>query len=225
MIDPINKGMKKTTEQFIKESIAIHGNLYDYSKTVLNGMNNKVTITCPTHGDFDQRPASHTNGSGCRLCKERQRLTKTQFIDRASAKHNHKFTYDNVIYNNVKTKVRITCYIHGDFTQTPNDHLTGYGCPSCGGTKKVTTQQFIDRASKTHGGYYSYEHTTMNGMNTNVTITCPIHGDFDQRPADHVNGVGCYECSLGKRGRYCDCLLYTSPSPRDGLLSRMPSSA
>ena len=24
---------------------------------------------------------------------------------------------------------------------------------------------------------------------------------------------------------YMDCLLYTSPSPRDGLLSRMPSSA
>ena len=24
---------------------------------------------------------------------------------------------------------------------------------------------------------------------------------------------------------YCSCLLYTSPSPRDGLLSRMPSSA
>ena len=26
-------------------------------------------------------------------------------------------------------------------------------------------------------------------------------------------------------GRVIDCLLYTSPSPRDGLLSRMPSSA
>ena len=25
--------------------------------------------------------------------------------------------------------------------------------------------------------------------------------------------------------RHIDCLLYTSPSPRDGLLSRMPSSA
>ena len=25
--------------------------------------------------------------------------------------------------------------------------------------------------------------------------------------------------------KYEDCLLYTSPSPRDGLLSRMPSSA
>ena len=26
-------------------------------------------------------------------------------------------------------------------------------------------------------------------------------------------------------GAFCVCLLYTSPSPRDGLLSRMPSSA
>ena len=28
-----------------------------------------------------------------------------------------------------------------------------------------------------------------------------------------------------KLGKYSTCLLYTSPSPRDGLLSRMPSSA
>ena len=27
------------------------------------------------------------------------------------------------------------------------------------------------------------------------------------------------------QGKYNRCLLYTSPSPRDGLLSRMPSSA
>ena len=30
---------------------------------------------------------------------------------------------------------------------------------------------------------------------------------------------------LPRRKGYCPCLLYTSPSPRDGLLSRMPSSA
>ena len=29
----------------------------------------------------------------------------------------------------------------------------------------------------------------------------------------------------GARGQAILCLLYTSPSPRDGLLSRMPSSA
>ena len=30
---------------------------------------------------------------------------------------------------------------------------------------------------------------------------------------------------IGRFGSFHSCLLYTSPSPRDGLLSRMPSSA
>ena len=49
--------------------------------------------------------------------------------------------------------------------------------------------------------------------------------------------IGCFECCggcfsagvatcVGSGGGECGgCLLYTSPSPRDGLLSRMPSSA
>ena len=36
--------------------------------------------------------------------------------------------------------------------------------------------------------------------------------------------LGSTASERGKRGDY-RCLLYTSPSPRDGLLSRMPSSA
>ena len=33
-------------------------------------------------------------------------------------------------------------------------------------------------------------------------------------------------CEMAKKiARGCDCLLYTSPSPRDATLSRMPSSA
>ena len=34
-----------------------------------------------------------------------------------------------------------------------------------------------------------------------------------------------YSVRTNKEGHYAFCLLYTSPSPRDGLLSRMPSSA
>ena len=36
--------------------------------------------------------------------------------------------------------------------------------------------------------------------------------------------LACFKCT-GQEGVPKDCLLYTSPSPRDGLLSRMPSSA
>ena len=35
----------------------------------------------------------------------------------------------------------------------------------------------------------------------------------------------CFLCTVWAAGLSKPCLLYTSPSPRDGLLSRMPSSA
>ena len=38
-------------------------------------------------------------------------------------------------------------------------------------------------------------------------------------------GIGALLEQKQEDGQYRPCLLYTSPSPRDGLLSRMPSSA
>lgn len=204
--------MKTTTKQFIDKANKVHHNLYGYENTVLAGMNNKVTITCPVHGDFEQRAASHLEGSGCRFCNERQTLTKEIFIERSNAVHGNKYQYDKVKYANVKTKVIINCPSHGNFTQTPQEHLAGYGCPTCGGTKKVTTKEFIKRANKIHDkGHYSYKKTNINGMNVHATVTCSIHGDFEQRPADHLNGVGCPVCGTLKQGGYNEQFFETSP--------------
>ena len=60
------------------------------------------------------------------------RLTYSEFVAKAVAKHGNKYGYDKVIYINSCTKVLITCPIHGVFKQTPNDHLDGCGCPACG---------------------------------------------------------------------------------------------
>ena len=46
--------------------------------------------------------------------------------------------------------------------------------------------------------------------------------DFRLNPSS--TNAGAIRKIIG-RGSYATCLLYTSPSPRDGLLSRMPSSA
>jgi len=54
------------------------------------------------------------------------------FIQKANAVHPlNKCSYGKIIYINNKTKVTITCLIHGDFEQTPNHHLKGQGCPKC----------------------------------------------------------------------------------------------
>ena len=66
----INLSIRKTTEQFIKESNIIHDNKYNYDKTKYIKNQIKVIITCPTHGDFSQNPLSHTQGNGCPNCNE-----------------------------------------------------------------------------------------------------------------------------------------------------------
>ena len=42
---------------------------------------------------------------------------------------------------------------------------------------------------------------------------------------EDLDGSIAHARMLASVGVITDCLLYTSPSPRDGLLSRMPSSA
>ena len=57
-------------------------------------------------------------------------------------------------------------------------------------------------------------------------VTETMFEDHDEH--GHEGGV-CYNLATHMTNNdseeVCDCLLYTSPSPRDGLLSRMPSSA
>lgn len=61
--------------------------------------------------------------------------------------------------------------------------------------KKLTTEEFISLARNVHGDKYGYSKTEYVNKRTKVTITCPIHGDFMQTPANHVRQrQGCPEC-------------------------------
>ena len=54
-----------------------------------------------------------------------------------------------------------------------------------------------------------------------IKILRRVRAESSRRPPRHRRDA----CSMAWRCRFLTCLLYTSPSPRDGLLSRMPSSA
>lgn len=56
------------TETFIKKAREVHGNRYDYSKTVYTRNRDKVCIICPEHGEFWQEAASHLCGTDCPKC-------------------------------------------------------------------------------------------------------------------------------------------------------------
>lgn len=120
------------------------------------------------------------------------------FIKRAREIHGNKYDYSKVEYVNNHTKVCIVCPIHGEFWQTPQSHLSKNGCLECGGRKKITTKQFIEKSRKVHGNKYDYSKVEYKNNSTKVCIICPIHGEFWQTPSMHSKGQGCPFCKTSK---------------------------
>ncbi len=129
-------GKRSNTGDFITKATLVHGDTYDYNKVVYVNSRTKITIMCKTHGEFLQRPDTHLASTGCPKCATERGAIQTvssldTFITKAKVVHNDLYTYSNAVYINSRTKIDITCKIHGDFQQKPKVHLEGYGCTSC----------------------------------------------------------------------------------------------
>lgn len=122
---------KITTEEFIARAKIVHGDKYDYSKTVYTKAIEGTIVTCSIHGDFIISARKHINGQGCLKCNNMFRPTTEEFIEKAELKHNKAYTYSKTIYTNANGKILITCPIHGDWEQRASHHISGRGCPSC----------------------------------------------------------------------------------------------
>ena len=110
---------------------------YNYSKVKYVNANTEVIIICPKHGEFLQTPHTHLSGNDCPMCKYERlsnlhKLTTEEFIKLANETHGlGKYDYSKVKYINANEDVIIICPKHGEFKQTPNNHLNCQGCPKC----------------------------------------------------------------------------------------------
>lgn len=125
-------------EYFIYKAKKIWKDEFDYSLVEYKNCKEKVKIIFnKTNEVFEQSPESHL------ICLPEglNKVNSTKkFIIESNIIHDNKFSYDKTNYINTKTKVIITCPIHGDFNQIPNSHLRGYGCSLCSeskGEKKI----------------------------------------------------------------------------------------
>ena len=195
---------KKTTKEFIEQAITIHGGKYDYSKSNYQGCKKKVCIICPEHGEFWMTPDNHINSKqGCPKCANNVSLTTEIFVERAKLVHNNKYSYNKTNYVNYQTNVIITCPVHGDFEQTPANHLKGEGCYYCGrdktdNSKRVVLEESIQKASNIHNNYYDYSKVKFDKTIDKVIIICPKHGEFEQIWNNHLRGEGCPKCNRSK---------------------------
>ena len=198
-------GIKSSTKEFIEKAKKVHGEKYDYSKVEYVNNHTKVCIICPIHGEFWQIPNSHLNGNGCYTCSYIKRgndkkTTLDEFIKKAKEIHGNKYDYSKVEYINAWTKVCIICPKHGEFWQTPHQHLSGHGCFKCkqsklereiGNLLSNNNIKFIEQCGKSVFSWLNKLKIDFYLPEYNIAIEC--QGEQHFKPIDAFGGKNEFE--------------------------------
>jgi hypothetical protein len=157
-------GLHKTNNDLINKAEFIHEKKYDYSLVEYVNAKTKIKIICPEHGVFEQLSYAHLYGQGCPKCIGLNKTTDT-FVKDAKMEHGDKYDYSKTVYKDSKSKIEIVCEKHGVFTQTPNMHLRGNGCPIC---KESKGEKKIREYLIKNGVKFKQQHTFPNCKNIQV---------------------------------------------------------
>lgn len=208
-----------TSATFIATAKETHGDdKYDYTKTKFKSTKDKLTIICYEHGEFQQTSHEHVHRHrGCPRCAlklkvarlKSRSVTYSEFKERAAVLHKDAYNYpDDTNYVNTRTKIPIRCIKHNHtFQQSATAHLNGNGCPICcneqkGKWKLSNTTKFIEQAQAKYGDYFDYSQVDYEHSEIHVTIICPEHGEFLQKPMDHFRLIlGCPQHGHDDKGR------------------------
>lgn len=200
--------MKK--EVFESKARAKHGETYDYSGIPeVFKVQEKVSITCPKHGEFRQAAYSHLHGTGCPKCKvdkivERNSLSVAEWQNRVREKFGEKISVRLSRGCTGTTKITAVCREHGGFETTLKKLLhSEHGCAKCAASVvaasgRNTETNTLNRLKEIYGDAYTYEQADFSEYRNNqdkITVTCKKHGAFAKSVKRLLAGQGCPECA------------------------------
>lgn len=220
-----------TPTEFYKFQVSqVHGDRYNLDSVVYTGADSLVTATCHEHGDFQITAKYLKMGQGCVECSyissARKNTGNTEdFIEKAKLIHGDRYDYSLVDYKNSRIDIKIVCDTHGEFYQSPGNHLSSKGCQECGMdasklSKVLSIDQVLERFYEAHGAKFDYTELEYFGdAHQHLKIICKEHGLFMQSYANHYHGKrGCPECAKQFSSRLRRGFIRSSGS-KDGYAS------
>lgn len=193
------------------------GNSLEYDAKSYVAYTEKMRVKCVIHGWFEKAPHTLDYGSGCKECgyasgAEKNFIPFSETIKEFKKIHGNKYEYDKNTYEGASGGITILCKKHGEFHQGVQSHKNGAQCPRCihelnGERAKLSKEEFIKRANFEHGQIYNYDKVNWIDQHSDVTIVCPKHGDFIQKPREHYRGSGCTTCNASRGERKIKILL------------------
>jgi len=142
---------------------------------------------------------------------EKLEKRKNDFLEKMTIKYQDQYDFSNINYVNMHTNITYICNTtKKSFTDTPwsllqrrdsskiifkkNDYIKAKTQEEKNNITEIVTKTFIEKAKKVHGSKYDYSKVIYVKAIEKVTIICPVHGEFQQRPNLHLQGCHCFEC-------------------------------
>lgn len=128
--------VRVTLEEFKERSTKKHNGKYSYDKSVLENVSEKITITCPTHGDFRQIASAHMSGRICSKCRYAMlSYSEEEYKAMVTKVHGDNYGLDNLGYVTLDHPVHVECQKHGRVKIKKAHYLLrGSGCSKCSGS-------------------------------------------------------------------------------------------
>lgn len=196
----------KTKQELLDLYLKKHGNFYNYSLMDLdNKVNGKIKIICPNHGEFLQNYYDHIH-AGCPACASlRKKVSQSKIvihgISDLEAQFSDRFDFTNSVFKNTSSRLTVWCKKHSKYFHNTAHHIVrGAGCSECKKEKislkkRLGTTEFVNRSKNKHGNRYDYTLVEYKTLTEPVKIICYEHGEFEQKPREHINGHGCPLCA------------------------------
>lgn len=265
--------LKIVPRRVVRACKEVHDNKYDYGLVVASVyLSDDILIICREHGQFSCKLSSHLKGFGCFDCakekmeQKRKELDEKKgverinsllarrdsFICKANDVHSGRYSYEDVVYKDLKTNVIITCALHGEFNQRIERHLAGRGCPQCGADESCgwSRSSYIKMCKARSGGRALLYVVTMHSNSesfikigiTHKSIKERFCGNnkipYDVRSLYIIEGTAGYIFDLEKRlhkivaryryqpnirfGGHTEC--FTTIKPIEKLLKKLAST-
>lgn len=155
---------------------------------------------CNIHNiEWKVTPDSILRGHGCQKCKSEKigdsfRKGHEKYVEELSQKHKNIKVIG--MYNNANSSILHKCKIDGyEWYAAPANILNGTGCPKCGGTLKLTHDEYIKRLSSINPNIKVIG--TYVNIKTPILHKCLIHNtEWSTTPSSTLQGCGCSKCGI-----------------------------
>lgn len=131
------KTFKCNSPKTFEDAQIIIGSGFETKGFGKQGSRKTIIAKCLGCGNITEKEVGcWRRGQICKICNNKSRMcSEEEFITRAKEIHANFYSYENVDYKGMRHKVSITCPTHGEFRQTPDNHLNDKGCPKCKSSK------------------------------------------------------------------------------------------